>query len=936
MALEITTLNGVDIIAQTFNAIAAMTANVTFFSMMYVAEVIGVVMCVLKYIKTRDLKTMGIWLISFVIINAMLLTPKVSVVINDKIQVTKVKKVDNVPVGVAAPFYLFSLGGNALSQMYDTFLAQPNDLQYTKTGLLFGQRLLDDSFHLSPASGEFNSNIGHFVEQCVIPDIQLNRKYTFEQLKHSNNLFNQVFHDRQSELRHVSYTSNSGSDNITCKAAAEKLKATLNKEISSGCVNCPLSQMVRDFVSGRVAGANNLAALQNSTQSIYSYLMGVSKSASDIFKQNMMINVMRKELSGVPASLDGSADMISIASEQSLNKMRLAHQSSYQVANKMLPALYTVFSAFMIGIFPIIILAMFVTEFSAAIVKSYLGFLFSLMLYPVLFAIFNSFVNTLAYQQLQGQTFTLSNADTMKSNLTDIAGIASWLMLSIPFISFGLMKGLGQAVSSAGSYLGNALSSATTADASQISMGNMNWGNMQMENINGFKTNLNSEYSVGKSTVQNSDGSLAITNADGSRVHKMADSMPDLPFKVNWNSAINSNWNEATTASIAQDAKNSTGVRQSFTNALSHLTGYNSGSTRMNTYGTDTTKVDGYNSSENYGSGSSINNDNKSSNSEAVGNNSSGNTSVQGSAGLSVAGTGGSIGHSSQTGDYARDSKERAQAEAIADAIRRNEDISKIDNLITNTRKGTTNQDFITVLDNVQNEMRQAREHYNDYVESKTKSLSSSKSAILSESEGISVTTMLDRNLNDFVMNNYTPEQQREVFNSYRTAEGDRLRDVAIKAVTSEYIDRIVEKNDDNIGRASSYFESANVGNMRQGPLDSVGNDGVSPILPRSQSESSYIDKGGLKGTDSVDEKRLGEKFIQAKNAYNDARDKASSNMDKISNEIKERSQNVGVAAKEVEAAGSAGKKVMDKYALTPEEKENFEKQMKRTDGGMW
>ncbi|MFW9273657.1 conjugal transfer protein TraG N-terminal domain-containing protein, partial [Glaesserella parasuis] len=98
MALEITTLNGVDIIAQTFNAIAAMTANVTFFSMMYVAEVIGVVMCVLKYIKTRDLKTMGIWLISFVIINSMLLTPKVSVVINDKIQVTKVKKVDNVPV----------------------------------------------------------------------------------------------------------------------------------------------------------------------------------------------------------------------------------------------------------------------------------------------------------------------------------------------------------------------------------------------------------------------------------------------------------------------------------------------------------------------------------------------------------------------------------------------------------------------------------------------------------------------------------------------------------------------------------------------------------------------------------------------------------------------------------------------------------------------
>ncbi len=90
--------------------------------------------------------------------------------------------------------------------------------------------------------------------------------------------------------------------------------------------------------------------------------------------------------------------------------------------------------------------------------------LFSLMLYPVLFAIFNSIINVLTHQILAGEDFTISNADTIRSNLADIGATAGYLMMSIPFISFGLIKGLGQAVSSAWSYLGSALSSVTSAE----------------------------------------------------------------------------------------------------------------------------------------------------------------------------------------------------------------------------------------------------------------------------------------------------------------------------------------------------------------------------------------------------------------------------------------------------------------------------------------
>ncbi|PHM59475.1 hypothetical protein Xish_03593 [Xenorhabdus ishibashii] len=110
------------------------------------------------------------------------------------------------------------------------------------------------------------------------------------------------------------------------------------------------------------------------------------------------------------------------------------------------------------------------------------------MLWPVMFAIFNHIISSLTITTLHGQAFSISSMDTALKNASTLAGIASWLMLSIPFISFKLFTALGQQLANAGSYLGNALTSATSADAAAVSHGNYNVGNMSMENVSGFKT----------------------------------------------------------------------------------------------------------------------------------------------------------------------------------------------------------------------------------------------------------------------------------------------------------------------------------------------------------------------------------------------------------------------------------------------------------------
>lgn len=597
MSLEIITIGGIDILAQMFNAIAAITSNASFFHLMGAAEIIGVTACVLRYVQRHDLKDLGKWLIFFVFINGILLTPKVDLLFTDKIYTTKVKKVDNVPVGIAAPFYIFSLGGNALAEMYDKFLAQPNDVRYTNTGMLFGQRLLDSSFNMIPKDARFQANMANFVESCVVPDVEINNKYTYRDIFESKDIarffFNPSF--SPSEARTMFYTgANNSREYITCKDGTPKLKADLDNMIAKAKQvrkSSPASVSKSNDGSYKVLGysPNMYDIPEDMTSQVHFYLMGSSKSATDIYKQNMLVNKLRRDFQFVPAAFDGTSDMVGNAAEQAQMKWRLANLASYQVASKTLPALYTVFSALLVGIFPIIILAMFVTELTGTIIKSYMGFLFSLMLYPVLFAIFNSIVNVLTHQTLAGEDFTISNADTIRSNLADIGATAGYLMMSIPFISFGLIKGLGQAVSSAGSYLGSALSSATSAESSQVSTGNYNYGNMQMENVNGFKTDLNRSFRSGVSSMQLANGTMKNQMADGSTVYDTSQSKGNYAFDINWGSLVRSETAKSISDTNSQLESISTRRTQIGTHLNNRLTALNNHLNNSNQVGNDIT-----------------------------------------------------------------------------------------------------------------------------------------------------------------------------------------------------------------------------------------------------------------------------------------------------------------------------------------------------------
>ena len=561
MALEIVILDGVDIVANAFNAVAAFVKNDTWFSLIKIAEFIGVIMAALVYVKGQDIRTFFYWLIAFVLVNALLLTPKERIVVVDLSSPTVIKSIDNVPLGVALPLYLTTKVGYSIAQTYDLFFHSPSDVKYTNTGLLFGQRLLEESFYVKPSNDRLTSNINNYIQSCVIERNMIKSGGSFESLMKNEQLITTLYSGSQAD--YMTYNQNGASTLQSCAVAGRAI-ATEIKNYSSS------DDPIKKIMSGlglKSAKPGSLNEYKNKLSNVQNYFIGTSKSASEIFTQNMLVNSYRHALEHYPAALDGSSELIAQASEQSLTKMKLAHHASYEVAGKTLPALHTVFLTMMIGIFPIMALAMFIREISWNAIKNYLSILFSLMMWPVLFAIFNSIITTLNANVMHGEGFTLQNMDKIKENASMLAGMASWLMLSIPFLSFKLVTNLGQNIASAGSYLGSALAGSTSADAASVAAGNYSWGNMQMNNINGNKVDLNSVYREGMKTIQLANGATQTMTNDGSMVLDSTGSMSKLPFSFDTGRMLDASLNSSIQALQRQSEQYMQGYRSSMTNA---------------------------------------------------------------------------------------------------------------------------------------------------------------------------------------------------------------------------------------------------------------------------------------------------------------------------------------------------------------------------------
>lgn len=456
----------------TLNGVAAFFNSRAGDALIVMATAVSVIVGAATYIRTRNLMDLAKWVAFYVFVLAVMIGDKTNVQVVDLSEPAAIYQVDNVPTGLAAPASLITRIGAGMAQTYDFIFARPDALTYSKTGMLFGAQLAAGSTDFRFSEPEIQRMFTDYVHNCVVGDIMLNNKYTIGDLMNASDPYALIF-SRPSPLRGL-YDKNRNF--LTCEQATTKIN-TDSSDIS-GANPQPFLQQVLNMTHGftnQVFGptnGNKAALFTEMLGDSYSYFHGTSLTSTEIIRKNVIMNGLRSGLESFSAQNGDTAGLVNVATQTSMAKMRLSQATSASVAANTLPVMYSVLLGMTIALFPILVVLAMVSSLSWMIIKGYVYTIAYLQMWPLLFSILNHAMNFYLQGKLNGTAVTLATFDQVQNTYSDIGTTAGWLALSIPFIAWGMVKGLGQVVSQAGNYLGQTLQSASTQSSSQAVDGN--------------------------------------------------------------------------------------------------------------------------------------------------------------------------------------------------------------------------------------------------------------------------------------------------------------------------------------------------------------------------------------------------------------------------------------------------------------------------------
>jgi conjugal transfer mating pair stabilization protein TraG len=545
------TISGGAWFRDSLNAVAAFTQSDTGRSLITIGTVLSVVTCAVAWIRTHDIFTLVKWAMILTIIHVLInVTRPVQII--DATSPHEVYQVDNVPVGLVLPATVITTVGHGLVAGYEFFMHQPDALAYSQTGMLFGATLVGSSTDYESVSAEQTDLFADYVQNCVVGDMLLNKKYSMNDLMNSADPYTLIF-SKPSPLRGM---FNEAGKFMTCQESATTLQKMMNIDASVG--GTTWTHYIRKYLGNKPERAALYSQLMGDS---YQYFYGAGKSASEIMRHNVTLNALRHGFAGYAARNGDTASLVNLSAESSFAKMRMSQATSASIATRTLPIMQTVLTGVLIGLFPLLLVIAMISSLSFEVMKGYVFTFAYLQSWPVLFAILNNAMNSNLQEKTSGIAVTLSNLSERQQMFSDVGTTAGWLALSIPFLAFYLVKGLGNGVSQAGSYLGSAMQSSASQSSSQAVDGNWSFNNMQTDNVQGGKWDTNSSHASGQITNQTGTGAMVTQTGDGGTVYNTTGAMSKLPMDINLGQ---------TTSSTAQRLQ-----RESQTQAESSLDGYN-------------------------------------------------------------------------------------------------------------------------------------------------------------------------------------------------------------------------------------------------------------------------------------------------------------------------------------------------------------------------
>ena len=477
---ELFTLGGGTYLVDLLNAVAAITGGGAYVLLAQLAGVAGLAWVLFRTAFGGSWKDNAKWVLLFVAVWGAMIVPKATVRVVDRLDPALAPAVvANVPIGLALFASVTSQVGDGLTRLTEQAFTLPNDLAYRRHGLIFGARLADRATRLEVTDAVFARNLRNYARQCVFHALLLGH-VSADDLRESTDLWSLVTAAgppsagaspaRMMEFATRQPASGTGATPIdrtvvTCRDAATRLNAQWAAETNrAGTVFG--RRIFPDARTDALARAELLAALP----AAHDFLIGASRSAAEIMRQQMTLNAVHAAGEQWAAEAGNAAALRAYTDARAEAQTVSAYRAIGRQAETWVPLLRIVFECLYVGAFPMAVLLM-LTPAGAAIFRSYVTGLIWLQSWGPLYAILHRISMGEAAERMQAAALmpggdigiSLVAQAGIRAVAADVAVMSGYLSMSVPFLAAALAYGLSKATVLATSVLAVGQDAASSA-----------------------------------------------------------------------------------------------------------------------------------------------------------------------------------------------------------------------------------------------------------------------------------------------------------------------------------------------------------------------------------------------------------------------------------------------------------------------------------------
>ena len=573
MTMTIYVLDCGDLFFELFNVIAAFMKSSTFLRLVEISAAFGLFVAALRCFKTLNNPMVIVkWLVLYVLVFNIVMIPKTSVTIYD-VTTQKTYAVDNVPMAFAFIAQGLTGLGYGLAQIFDMLFSTPDSIQYSKTGFLFGSKLIQESRNFRVTDPGLKADLSMYFKRCVVGDLYLSHVLSPTELKESPNIW-QSISSSPSKIRRTLVLDKGGIRvNRTCADATPILKSRLQQEIKRAYTIFGIN------LFGKPEHTNYESLFSTHLSSAFNYYQAIQTSGSDAFLQAMMLNLIKDGVSDYQSYLNSTASVMTHEFSKSQAQQRYSWEIGGLKSAWLWPFFHSVVMFLVMALFPLIIL--FVIAYNGVdALKSYLIFFLSLQLWPVLFAVLN-FVMAFYGSSISSnyKAITLANLDNIEQLHSEVASVAGYMMVFIPWLAYGLVTRLGESFNSLSTSMISGLQSSTMSAASEAANASFSLGQSSFYNATGNTLSANKHdtnfTSMSGNTTRMLDSGVTLTKtSDGGEIIDASSAVSRGSISVNANQAISGMLNQAselTTQAISSQSKQLSSVISEGSNHLTQF-----------------------------------------------------------------------------------------------------------------------------------------------------------------------------------------------------------------------------------------------------------------------------------------------------------------------------------------------------------------------------